>query len=297
MSPESAEHQQIKKIVLDKLKMTYGAGLIEYADSGHRNDITIVTNDGIKIFIENAWTSTRHNFNRDLTIFHRSDAKVNILIVNPGFLEKEDVVRDYEKTKMSERERGVAISDMIDGFRILSDPDYVDQDFGRMVNGLVEEARRIQSDWERSQQAISKSLLKHSRTILLTRSDYQGLEDWAPANLMENLIRLRDREIEVSCLMQHFKTGYHDELWTPLMEYKKLIEHYGGPVVPYPPRFQEAIGGYGKGLREAFERIPEKDQKRLLELKKRFLDSLDGVIFGVKNDKPLRGRCDYCPNR
>jgi len=66
--------------------------------------------------------------------------------------------------------------------------------------------------------------------------------------------------------MQHFETGYKEELWSPLMKYKKLMEKYDYPIVPFPPRFQEDIFSYGQSLREHFERIPEKDRKQLEEL-------------------------------
>jgi hypothetical protein len=136
--------------------------------------------------------------------------------------------------------------------------------------------------------------LKHSRFILLTRVDYQGLDYWAPVNLMENLISHGSNQLETLSLMQHFETGYRDELWDPLMEYKTLRQKHGNPTVPFPPRFQDDIGGYGKSMEDAFDRIPETDRKRLLELKKNFLENIDKIIFGVKNGKPLKGNCDYC---
>jgi hypothetical protein len=136
--------------------------------------------------------------------------------------------------------------------------------------------------------------LKHSRNILLTRSDYQGLDHWAKVNLVENLIKHGNDKLEISCLMQHFKAGYSDEFWMPLMKYKELMEKYGNPIVPFPPRFQEDIFGYGQSLRDPFERIPEDDRKELLKLKEHLLAVIDKIIFGVKNGKPLKGRCEFC---
>jgi len=136
--------------------------------------------------------------------------------------------------------------------------------------------------------------LKHSKYILLTRSDYQGLEDWAEVTLIENLLKHSKDQLETSCVMQHFETGYQDDLWSPLMEYKGLMEKYEYPIVPFPPRFQEEIFGYGQSLRDPFERIPKNDKKRLLELKEHLLNTIEKIIFGVKNGIPLKGKCAFC---
>jgi hypothetical protein len=140
----------------------------------------------------------------------------------------------------------------------------------------------------------SQTDLRHSKHILLTRSDYQGLDQWAKVNLVENLLEHANQELETSCLMQHFETGYSNEIWAPLMKYKELMDKYGNPIVPFPPRFQEDVFGYGKSLSDPFERIPEDDRKQLLKLKQHLLNEIDKVIFRVQNGKPLKGRCEFC---
>jgi hypothetical protein len=296
MSPESEEHKKIKEIVLDRLKKMYASALKEYPDAGNIADVKAVTSEGISIFVENVWTSKKSNFQRDLNILHRSPAEVKILIVNPEILREESLVREFEKTRQTEIKKGYHVSEMIDGSLILNNPQFVNIDFCRIVKELVGKARKTRSPLRKFSRTNNK-LLKHSKFILLTRSDYQGLDNWARVTLMENLIQHSDDQLETRCLMQHFETGYHDELWAPLMEYKSLLAQYDSPVVPFPPRFQEEIGGYGKSWRDEFERIPEEDRKRLLELKQQFLDNLNGIIFGVKNNIPLKGRCNYCLNR
>jgi len=293
MSPESEEHKRIKEIVLENLKTLYGSALKEYPASGNIHDIKAVTSDGISIFVENVWASSKSNFQRDLTILHRSTDKVKIFIVNPKIMKSESFVREFEKTRMTEREKGFQVSDMIDGSKILTEPSYVQNEFSRIVKELVGEARK--KDLKSKPVKNNKNQLNHSKYILLTRSYYQGLGDWAKANLIENLLLHGNDKLETSCLMQHFETGYYDEFWSPLMEYKSLIEKYKYPTVPFPPRFQEEIGGYGKSLRDAFEMIPETDRKRLLELKEHLLNFIDSTIFEVKNGRPLKGKCKYCP--
>jgi len=119
----------------------YGFGLEEYPDAGNRTDIKVVTSDGVSIFVENVWTSTKGNFQRDLNILHRSDAKVKIFIVNPEILMKKSLIREFEKTRMREIEKGYHVSRMIDGSLILNDPQFVDVDFCEIVEELVSYAR------------------------------------------------------------------------------------------------------------------------------------------------------------
>ncbi len=292
MSPESKEHRIIKETILESLKTMYGSGLKEYADSGNIHDVKVVMGDGISISVEIVWASKRSNFNRDLNILLRSRDKVKILVVNPDLLKDALLVREFEKTRIAERIKGFQVSSMIDGSKILHDSDYVKNEFCRIVAELVTEAHKRPDDKSALQNNQGK--LRHSRFILLTRTDYQGLDNWARVNLMENLILHGKDQLETACLIQHFETGYRDELWNPLMEYKILTQKYSNPIVPFPPRFQEEIGGYGKSLEYAFERIPETDKKRLLELKKKFLENIDKIIFGVRNGKPVKGICDYC---
>ena len=140
MCPETDEHKQIKEIVLAILRGIYGTGLSEYPDSGQVTDVYVITPDQIEIFVENVWTSTKSNFQRDLNILHRSKADVKILIVNPKILEEESLLREFEKTKMSEIRLGVVISDMIDGSLFLSQYETGKNNFVEIVQRLVKEA-------------------------------------------------------------------------------------------------------------------------------------------------------------
>jgi hypothetical protein len=170
--PETNEHKTIKEIVLKSMQELFEAGLIEYAHTGHVNDVYVVTNEGIKIFVETVWTSTRSNFERDLNILHRSDADVKLLIVNPEILAKEELFRSYEKTKLSERAKGIAISNMIDGSQIIRDPNFVKNMFQKIVQELVSTIRERNSQSKRPSSDIkpfsnqTKASVSNSSTIV-----------------------------------------------------------------------------------------------------------------------------------
>jgi len=140
LCPETKEHSKIKEKVLEKLRELYGAGLEEYPHGGQINDVYIITPNQRSIFIENIWTSTPGNFQRDLNIMHRSPADVKILIVNPKIIKDKKLRREFEKTRMSEIDRGISVSNMIDGLKILKDDKFLDEEFPKIVKELMNES-------------------------------------------------------------------------------------------------------------------------------------------------------------
>jgi hypothetical protein len=170
LCPETDEHKRIKELVLAKLRGMYGTGLSEYPDSGQVNDVYVITPNQIEIFVENVWTSTKSNFQRDLNILHRSKADVKILIVNPKILEDKSLLREFEKTKMSEIRRGVAISDMIDGSPILSPPETANNKFVEIVQGLVKEALTRKELSQKNPISVSPETISWTTGSWATRS-------------------------------------------------------------------------------------------------------------------------------
>jgi hypothetical protein len=293
MSPETEEHRRIKEIVSDFLTMQYDSTLNEYPDSGNISDVMAVTNDGISVFVENVWTSSKNNFQRDLNILQRSTAEVKIFIVNPKILQDVSLRREFVKTRMTEKKKGFQVSGMIDGSKVLNEPDYVAKEFRKIVMKLVTEASKKKSE-PRIIKRNNQSQLKHSKHILLTRSNYQGLDYWDKEMMIENLLLHGNDELETKSVMQHFETGYNNEVWSPLMEYKSLMDKYNYPTVPSPTRFDVA-SSIESGFFEEFERIPSNDRKRLQELKRQLIQEIKRIIFGVENGIPLKGQCDFCP--
>lgn len=56
-------------------------------------------------------------------------------------LKNPDRVRDFRKTQISKRKSGFKMSQMINGDRILEDPDYVDFEFKQLVDTYIMEKR------------------------------------------------------------------------------------------------------------------------------------------------------------
>ena len=176
--------------------------------------------------------------------------------------------------------RGISISEMIDGSRILNDPDFIDGEFWLIVEKLAS-AQKVKA----TSKTNPNGQLNHSKRILLTWSDYQGLDQWARETLMKNLLLHGDSRLEIMYLMQHFETGYQDELWIPLMEYKKNLKKYGYLTIPH-------LGL--NGFTQPTKKMPMKTEEHILEIQNQFLQKLDEVIFSVENGKPLNGWCKFC---
>jgi len=140
------------------LKEIFRSGLTEYPQSGNINDVYSVTGEGIRIFVEIAWTPSKSNFLRDLNILHRSTADVKIFIVNPKILQKPTLIREYIKTQNSEREKGSTVSDMIDGSLILNNSDFANGEFVQTIKKLVA-AQKARSFSKRK----PEEKLKHSK--------------------------------------------------------------------------------------------------------------------------------------
>jgi hypothetical protein len=124
-----------------KLDEWFGISLDEYQSSGHELDVISVTTNGVKLMVEVIWTPTPGNFFRDLTTMHQSDAKIKIVIVNEKILSKENIVREFRKAQISEAQKGVIVSPMINGTKILSDENYLNTDVKKQITELLSDSR------------------------------------------------------------------------------------------------------------------------------------------------------------
>jgi len=110
---ESPEHKHIKKVLRHFFSSQYGVAINEYYDSGFEIDVFSVTISSITIMVETIWTATNQNFYRDLTIVLSSNAQIKIVIVNPKILENDELVRYFERIKVSEAEKGYSVIGML----------------------------------------------------------------------------------------------------------------------------------------------------------------------------------------
>jgi len=142
---ESQEHKDLKRIISDKFTEWGYLSTQEFYDSGHELDIKIRTLDSITIYIEIVKT----NIKDDLLMLHRDDADIKILVAaNTNLLVK--YKKDYDKTAHAEIRKGTLMhNSIIDGPRILDDPDYLENDFKDIIETFITDVRnrkRIQSE-------------------------------------------------------------------------------------------------------------------------------------------------------
>lgn len=139
---ESAEHLQIKNIVGEKLQEWLGASLGEYPSSGHELDVYAVTDDGIRVYAEIIWSTSRTHFLSDMSMIQQSDADIKLVIGSTAVVRNRSFTRDFRKVVISERSKGhIVYGTIVDGSQILGDSHFLDQEFKKLISKLVNDAR------------------------------------------------------------------------------------------------------------------------------------------------------------
>jgi len=145
LSPESAEHNKIKTAISEKLKVWTGATLQEYPSSGHELDVYAMTPEGISVYVEIIWSSSKNNFFRDLNLLQTSDAKVKLVVASPEIISKKSCRREFEKVVIAQRKLGIAIhGNLIDGLKIIQRPKYMENDFKKIFFEMLDHARKCE---------------------------------------------------------------------------------------------------------------------------------------------------------
>lgn len=156
---ETSQHKQLKELVSKALQKWFGVTINEYQSAGHELDVFSINVKGLTLMVEIIWTPSRTNFYRDLTLLQSSDAKVKILIVNPEIFKNKDLAREYTKVRIGETKNNKIVSPMIDGEKILSNRDYLNNEFKSIVYGLINDS---QISTEMEIDAIRDSILSGS---------------------------------------------------------------------------------------------------------------------------------------
>jgi predicted NACHT family NTPase len=134
---ETEIHKRLKEVISEKLNEWTAISIQEYYDSGHELDIKAVTYDRITIYIE----IVKSNMSHDMLMIHRSNANIKILVAADKKLLKQ-WKREYEKTAFSEIEKGFLMpSSLIDGIQMLEDNNFLELDFKKTLDDLIERTR------------------------------------------------------------------------------------------------------------------------------------------------------------
>jgi len=140
MSPESPEHFRIKEYMEARMREWFGASIDEYYDSGHELDVYAMTSSGVRFYIEVVWHPSLSHLKSDLLILERSQADIKVVIANPEIINNRTLVREYNKSVISQRNKGVQIwGIMINGKRILNDDKYIDVELKQILDSLYDD--------------------------------------------------------------------------------------------------------------------------------------------------------------
>jgi hypothetical protein len=82
--------------------------------------------------------------------------------------------------------------------------------------------------------------LKHSRNLVLTTRERQGLDHTNPCLALDLLTFKSDRDIECQCLAQHLRTGYFQDIYMLMEKYRQLMDETGLSETPGLPKLFSA---------------------------------------------------------
>jgi len=78
--------------------------------------------------------------------------------------------------------------------------------------------------------------LKHSKNLVLTSSERQGLDHTNPCLALDLLVFEPDRDIDYQCLVQHLQTGYFQGIYKLMERYHQLMDETGLSEIPGFPK-------------------------------------------------------------
>jgi hypothetical protein len=125
----------------EKLNEWFGVTIDEYPSMGHELDVFSVSSQSKKMMVEIIWTPSNTHFMNDLNILQNSDADIKIVIVNPEFYAKVDLTRKFQKTRISELQKGCLVSEMLDGKKILQGDDYLNGEVKKAISELLRQSK------------------------------------------------------------------------------------------------------------------------------------------------------------
>jgi hypothetical protein len=90
--------------------------------------------------VEIIWTGKPLNFYKDITILLTSDSQIKLPIVNPEIIRNTTLVREFDKVRATEIEKGFIVSSMVDGQKFIDSNRYRTE-VQDMISKYIEEAR------------------------------------------------------------------------------------------------------------------------------------------------------------
>ncbi|MGA8903945.1 MAG: hypothetical protein WB661_02930 [Candidatus Bathyarchaeia archaeon] len=139
--PESSSHIALKQLLATKFKAWYGSAVDEYPSSGHELDVFATTTTGVSVYVEIIWSKTQ--FLSDINMLQQSTADVKLAVASREVLANIQMVREFGKVVISQREQGKKIhGDLLDGQRMMQDSEFVDHDFRNLIDQLISQSRK-----------------------------------------------------------------------------------------------------------------------------------------------------------
>ena len=155
--------------------------------------------------------------------------------------------------------------------------------------------------------------LKHSKNLVFSTSEKQRFDQMDPF-LALDLLAFHDvntlcPDVDNECFVQHLRTGYFNDVYVLMQKYRKLMDETGFSKYPGFPKhfssFEEVFGSAAAPQELVSRAAAHKEAPHTAEGKVKEIEDLRNLLVGkiysivndVANGVPLRGYCEYCPDR
>ena len=150
--------------------------------------------------------------------------------------------------------------------------------------------------------------LKHSRKLLLPLTASSENRRFWLATLFEYLEAEPPNPDDVTCLLQHLKSGYYREIYERMLEYQKMADETGlsksnadsllGRTDDLNDIRVNSEAPVSRGMSELAPvlTVETESLEKLMDLRGLIIGKLSSIEFSLQHRVPLKGRCDYCPH-
>ena len=152
--------------------------------------------------------------------------------------------------------------------------------------------------------------LKHSRKLLESLTERSvHIHLWLDLLVFDNLGAESLEHPDEMCLLQHLKSGYYQDIYERMLEYRNMMKETGlaesdrYPILGHTNDLKDILMKSEKPPprvrpfpSSSFVTVESEALKKIIDLRDLLIGKLISIEHSVKHLTPLKGSCEYCPH-